>query len=162
MILFTALLPPEDVVTALEAELARQGVDQALRWSSPSNWHVTLAYYGDVPEIPDLALSGRPAPRLWIEGAGTFPGVLWLNVAGEELAELASAAGAGADGRKYRSHLTLARYAKEDPDAGKAWAERLMAFRTEPWVAREAVLMRSDRDERGTTYRVVERYPLNG
>ncbi|MDX6551586.1 MAG: 2,3-cyclic 3-phosphodiesterase [Gaiellales bacterium] len=165
MLLFTALLPPEHVVVALRGELDRLGAwgSDDVRWSPPHQWHITLAFYGEHHDSASLAelladrLRGSEAPRVWLEGAGTFPGVLLLRVGGEGLTELADDAGAGQGGREYRPHLTLGRMARE---ARTPWEQRLAEYRTEPWTAREVVLMRSDRTEGGPHYRVVGTYQL--
>jgi len=48
VLLFSALLPPEEVVESLRGELDRLGawVDDELRWSTPDRWHITLGFYG--------------------------------------------------------------------------------------------------------------------
>lgn len=42
--LFSALLPPGDVVDAVAGALGDPG--DGLAWEPPERWHVTLAYYG--------------------------------------------------------------------------------------------------------------------
>jgi 2'-5' RNA ligase len=165
MLLFTALLPPAHVVDALRAELDSLdawGSDD-VRWSPPDQWHITLGFYG---EQADQARYGEllaerfrvsEAPRVWLDGAGTFPGVLLVKVAGEGLTRLAEEAGAGEERREYKPHLTLGRTARE---ARTPWEQRLAGYRSEPWTASEAVLMRSDRTGSGPHYRVVTTYQL--
>lgn len=164
MILFTALIPPDDVADALAAGLGETG--DGLRWSTRENWHVTLGYYGeDDPATRGdwLAgrLDGRPAVDVRLENAGTFPGVLWLTVAGTELEPLALAAGAGAEGRPYRAHLTLARFPREAPELAEPWVKRLSGFTSRGWQATEVALMSSEREPGGTRYRVVRNFELN-
>jgi 2'-5' RNA ligase len=168
MLLFTALLPPAAVVEPLRAELARLGAGEndEVRWSASDRWHVTLGFYGDQDdpaqhvELLTDRLRGRGAPRLWLQGAGIFPGVLWLGVAGMGLTDLADAAGAGQEGREYRPHLTLGRWSRAVPAVGTPWQQRLARYRSEPWTAGEVVLMRSDRAEGEPVYRVIERFQL--
>lgn len=165
MLLFSALLPPEEVVESLRGELDRLGawVDDELRWSTPDRWHITLGFYGkhDDPaehvELLTHRLRGSVAPRVWLDGAGMFPGVLWLGVGGEGLTELALDAGAEQGGRPYRPHLTLGRLRKAERTP---WEQRLTGYRSGSWTASEAVLMRSDRAEGGPVYRVIERFQL--
>jgi 2'-5' RNA ligase len=165
MRLFSALIPPDGVVGSLRAEMDRIGAwgSEGVRWVAPEQWHVTLGFYGeheDPSHQADLLadrLRGSGAPRVWLEGTGIFPGVLWLGVDGQGLTELAEEAGAGQEGREYRPHLTLGRTARR---ARTPWEQRLAGFRSEPWTAAEAVLMRSDDAEGGPHYRVVRSYDL--
>ncbi|WP_033292391.1 RNA 2',3'-cyclic phosphodiesterase [Amycolatopsis jejuensis] len=156
MRLFSALVPPADVVAEVAAALGDR--DDALRWSAPEDWHVTLAFYGeaDLAERTAFlteALDGRPPIDLRLAGAGTFPGVLWLGVTGEGLAELAEAAGA----QEYRAHVTLARYSREHPGLAKRWEKRLTGFESRSWTADEVVLMRGGRPYRTLATRSLHR-----
>lgn len=120
-VLFSALLPPDDVVEAVAEALGALGEPgDGLRWEPPERWHVTLAYYGQDDVEARAAwladrLAGRGAVDVRLEKAATFPGVLWLTVAGSELTPLAHAAGADAEPRPYRAHLTLARFPGKNP-----------------------------------------------
>ncbi|HKS49295.1 MAG TPA: 2'-5' RNA ligase family protein [Amycolatopsis sp.] len=174
MLLFSALLPPPEVVESIRAELADLGSPEGVRWSAPDLWHVTLGYYGEETD-PDARaewlrdkLTGQVAPTLRLAGAGSFSHVLYLGVYGDGLTELATAAGAGQD-RPYLPHLTLARTRRAVPPE----LPRLLAGYSSPeWTATEAVLMRSDPvagpsggatpgpASPGVRYSVVERYGL--
>jgi 2'-5' RNA ligase len=165
MLLFTALLPPAGVVESLRAELDRAGAGESddVRWSPPHQWHITLGFYGEQTDPAGYAellterFRASEPPTVWLDGAGTFPGVLLVKVAGEGLTRLAEEAGAGEEGREYKPHLTLGRTAR---DARTPWEARLAGYRSEPWTASEAVLMRSDRTGSGPHYRVVATYQL--
>lgn len=167
---FSALVPPPSVLAAVRAELDRAGVKRdggdGLRWSPGERWHITLGHYGDEKDPQGRAdwlrarLAGLRSTPLRLEGAGTFPGVLWLGVRGEGLGGLASAAGAERDGRPYRPHLTLARGNREDPRPLREWERRLAGYLGETWIPAEVSLLRSERDDRGTVYRELERYAL--
>jgi 2'-5' RNA ligase len=136
MRLFAALVPPADAILHLRLALgswtAGDGGRPLLRWTDPERWHITLAFYGDVPEgaLPELesALAEGVAPveppDLRLRGAGSYSGrTLWVGVAGEEpgdtdglgrLLGVAATAGerlgAVPDRReRRRAHLTLAR-----------------------------------------------------
>jgi 2'-5' RNA ligase len=163
MVLFSALLPPAQVVESLRVHLAPlQAEAPELRWTPPAQWHVTLGFYGeqDDPEARvhwlRPALAGHHAPMLRVEGAGTFSRVLYLGVYSEGLTDLAAAAGAG-DDRPYLPHLTVAR---TEGDVPAELPRRLSGFVSEPWTATEVVLMRSERTEWGVRYSIVERFPL--
>lgn len=128
MRLFVAVIPPRPVVLELRAALTTLPHDNArLRWCRPETWHVTLAFFGDVPEenLADLKERlGRAAARntpmeLALAGGGHFGGrTLWTGVQGERerLGRLAESVNSVArrchikvDERPFRPHLTLAR-----------------------------------------------------
>ncbi|MCH6160954.1 2'-5' RNA ligase family protein [Streptomyces marispadix] len=112
MRLFTALLPPAHVLdgTAQLAEKVAQlrAMDGAgrLRWADRANWHITLAFYGEVGDgqldglrerLSRTAARGRPL-RLRIAGGGQFGHrSLWAAVAGAP-AEEGATGPAGTDG----------------------------------------------------------------
>jgi len=141
--LFAAVRPPEEVLDHLDLALgAVRGTlpgaaDGPVRWSARETWHVTLAFYGEVPEgaLPALddALAGAaaqtPPYRLHLRGAGAFAHrTLWVGVAGDlaphrtlGAASVAVGAlvvrGARADGEaaldtRSRPHLTVGRAAR--------------------------------------------------
>jgi 2'-5' RNA ligase len=162
--LFSALLLPDDVAEAVAEALGEPG--DGLAWEPPEKWHVTLAYYGR----DDLAvraawladrLAGRRAVSVRLENAATFPGVLWLTVAGSELTPLAHAAGAGAEARPYVAHLTLARFPREEPALAGRWTSKLAGFTSRSWQATEVALMTSEREPGGTRYRVARAFGLD-
>jgi 2'-5' RNA ligase len=164
-LLFSALQPPEDVARDL-ANLLGVPAPGPLRWSGPENWHVTLGFYGDDDPVSRSVwlagqLAGRASIDVRLENAGTFPGVLWLSIGGAGLTDLAHAAGAGLEDRPYRAHLTLARFPREEPEAAHEWVKRLAGYSSRTWTVAEAVLMASSRNEGGSHYRVIDRYPLN-
>lgn len=137
MRLFAAVAPPPEVLDHLERalEMVRAGLGQdaldvraPLRWTVPEDRHLTVAFYGDVPEgyVEDLALalervtaSVRPF-EVGLRGAGVFDHrTLWIGCGGDTgpLADLmAAAVDVGRDvlGRtdervRSRAHLTVAR-----------------------------------------------------
>jgi 2'-5' RNA ligase len=128
MRLFVAVQPPPDVLDHLETALAvvRGGLGGPwLRWTPPDHRHITLAFYGEVPEghlddlagaLDDAALA-QPRFDAAVRGAGVFGGrTLWVGCSGDGWGPLMTAAGQiGADllGRhpddRSRPHLTVAR-----------------------------------------------------
>lgn len=135
----------------------------APRWLDRDTQHVTLAFFGEVPErrVPPLtdalaAALGTPEVHLRLAGAGTFPErgaprVLWVGVDGD-VEVLAGLAGAAADAarasgvpverRPYRPHLTVGRW----PAAGaadRAVVAALGNYAGPHFTAGEVVLMRS-------------------
>ena len=159
--LFSAVLPPRFAVLDLAELLAAfRGVDDRLRFTPAECWHITLRFYGENdPATRAQWLRDRvaelPAPRLRIAGAGTFPGVFFAGVQTEDpgaLRKLAYACGAE---RRYRAHLTLARW--RSPEVERERLTPLLDGYTGPWFVPDAVaLVRSEAGE----YRVLERIPL--
>lgn len=168
MRLFSALVPPADVVDHLVEWLAGHSgeLPGELRWTPVERWHITLGFFGDGDDPGNRTkwlrrrAEGRQAPKLRLVGAGTFPGVLWAGVQTSDerlLTQLARAAGAGRRG--YRPHLTLARWRSGKPDED-AVVEALEAY-SGPWFTPDALLlMRSEAGRSGPTYTTVERLPL--
>jgi 2'-5' RNA ligase len=180
--LFSALVPPEDVLVAVRRALRDAGVSarspELLRWTSVEQWHVTLGFYGhDEPEARAewlrTRLAGLPSPTVRVEGSGSFPGVLWLGLRGRGLAEVAQAARTDTEERPYVAHLTLAlarrrrgpRAQQRRVQATIDHCRRSLAQVTTPeWDVSEIVLMRSDPAPEpgvGPHYRVVRRFPLD-
>ncbi|MGH3343818.1 MAG: RNA 2',3'-cyclic phosphodiesterase [Carbonactinosporaceae bacterium] len=176
--LFVALQPPDEVLEELaEATAALRRAHPALRWTRPEQWHLTLAFLGEVGEdrLPALRerlerVAGRHAPlTLSLTGGDRFGReVLWAGVAGdllglERLAGSVSEAARGAeirvDDRPYRPHLTLARTRR--PTDLRRLAKACAAFRGTPWAARELLLVRSHLGRR-PRYDTVASWPLAG
>jgi len=97
MRLFVSIEPPEDAVEHLDEFLTvRRSSGPELRWSSPAQWHLTLAFMGSAPDrvVEDVvdgvaAVAARTPPaRLAVADGGCFPDVtrakvLWAGVAGD-------------------------------------------------------------------------------
>ncbi|MGX2995370.1 RNA 2',3'-cyclic phosphodiesterase [Streptomyces sp. JNUCC 64] len=131
MRLYAGVLPPpsvtEELGRAVDALRDLPGHD-LLRWTGRPGWHLTLTFYGEVPEdsVPELTRRlARGAHRtepfgLALAGSGSFgERSLWAGVTGDTralrlLADRAEAAGRRTglelrEHRRYRPHLTLAR-----------------------------------------------------
>ncbi|MPY80413.1 MAG: RNA 2',3'-cyclic phosphodiesterase [Actinophytocola sp.] len=173
MRLFAAIVPPAEVLGALDVELDRIDVrspGSLLRWSGRPLWHLTLAFYGEA----DLAERTRfvaeharrhPPLRLRLAGAGTFSGVLWAGIQGDvdALGELAGVLRDPADEKPFHPHLTLARWKRRQAQRpARRIAAALADFRSPQWRATEVVLMSSVRDRHGSTYTAQVRLPLAG
>ncbi|MYT72161.1 MULTISPECIES: RNA 2',3'-cyclic phosphodiesterase [unclassified Streptomyces] len=160
MRLFAAVLPPAGVVEELGGVVDRLPGGDGVRWTGRGGWHLTLAFYGEVPDGTVEELSERLARAagrtgaftIGLHGGGQFGGrALWAGVRGDlaalgRLAERARAAGrkSGIEGehRRYRPHLTLAR-ARDPYDFGP-YLTALGTFAGTPWTAGELTLVRSD------------------
>ena len=92
--LFTAVLPPADLVEELDHFLTpRRQAEPRLRWTRPEGWHLTTAFMASVTDdgvdrlteaLTDVA-ARTPAFRLRLGGGGAFPWpretkVLWMGV----------------------------------------------------------------------------------
>ncbi|HEX6754973.1 MAG TPA: RNA 2',3'-cyclic phosphodiesterase [Mycobacteriales bacterium] len=176
--LFAAVVPPASVLDHLDAAVSRvRDRDGAPRWTPRESLHLTVAFFGEVPErrVPDLtaALAEAPTPpggRVRLDGAGTFPRrgaprVLWVGVDGDvdRLAELSRSAAAAAgeagvpvrnDGRAYRPHLTVGRWAATAP-ADRGLARALDAYTGPPFDVSSWRLVRS-----AGGYHTVAEWPL--
>jgi 2'-5' RNA ligase len=149
--LFVAVAPPPPVVAHLAAAVAPvRAAHSDLQWVPSERWHLTLAFYGEVPD-PDVPRASRRVARavrgvapiaLSFAGSGRFGDrVLWVGVAGERDRLRALAAAVSTDGRPYRPHLTVARVRRGG--APHAAAEALASYDGPPWTAPEVRLVRS-------------------
>jgi RNA 2',3'-cyclic 3'-phosphodiesterase len=156
--LFVALRPSPDAVTELwTASEALRTEQPELRWALPDQWHLTLAFLGEVGEdgMSNLVERlGRVAARhpplmLSLGGAGRFGNrVLWVRVRGDtdRLRRLSASVRAAArrarlpvEERPYRPHLTLAR-ARDGADLLPALAA-LGGFEGRAWAVDELHLV---------------------
>jgi len=129
---FLAIEMPETLRTGLalvQGELKRSRAD--VRWVTPGNIHLTLKFFGNVPddEIDTLALAAREVAQteepfqLKATIAGAFPSpraprVVWLGLGGDvvhlnrlyyQLEKAFDKLGYPAEGRAFHPHLTLGR-----------------------------------------------------
>jgi 2'-5' RNA ligase len=177
---FAAVLLPQDVVAHLDGAVTphRDGI---LRWTTPDSWHLTLAFYGEVPEgrVPDLkARLTRAAKRsspisLGLAGAGRFgQRALWIGCGGDlmtlrELARSVRAAGrrvgAPAEERvRFKAHVTVARAPK--PVDLRPYVSALGSYRGPSWTAAAVALVRSHLgggENRRARYETVSSHPLS-
>lgn len=171
MRMFTAVVPPDDVVDDLDDFLSprrdhdRQA-EHPLRWTLPETWHLTLGF---MPRVADRSLDDlvarldrasrkRQVFTVRLAGGGAFPGaatarVVHVGVRGEErdLEELrrlatgaraaATKAGADVDGSRFRPHLTLARTRR--PADVVRWLRLLDTYASRPWQVDRMALVRS-------------------
>lgn len=178
---FIALAPPDRAKDEL-ARALRPAYDThpELRWNRIEDWHITLAFLGELPvgtvtllrpPLAELA-AVRPPPRLALSGGGTFDErVLWTGVDGDidELHALAADVrtavkdcGIAFEGRPLRPHLTLARARRGDRSSALELAAGLTGFTGGPWPAERLHLVGSNAG-RGTgpiRYRDIEAWPL--
>lgn len=138
-----------------------------LRWSRPDQWHLTVKFFGPVPDPDPLAAHVADVVRrhkpfsLSLGGAGAFPSprrasVLWLGVREESDALGSLAAPLLDDDRPFRAHLTLARASKAR-DVRRVVAA-LDECESEKWTVHDVVLFESDRSR----HTEVARFTLAG
>jgi len=159
--LFVALMPPADALDEVAAAVAavQPSAPDGLRWTPREQWHLTLAFLGEVPAelLPAVHSAGaaavRPVGPLRVAGAGRFGDrVLWAGMAGDRpsLVDLAArlvaalrAAGIDVDDRPYRPHLTLARSVRGGAPDLRPTVAALADFRGRSWQPDAVRLMHS-------------------
>ncbi|MDT9595349.1 RNA 2',3'-cyclic phosphodiesterase [Nocardioides zeae] len=166
MRIFTAVLPPADVLAHLDDFLDVRRHAAALRWSRVEQLHLTLAFAAEVDEwrLDEVvertaaAAARRTAFDLRVAGGGAFPHadagkVLWagleVDAAGAgELEALArgarsalSTAGAAVDGGRFRPHVTVARSGR--PVQLSDWVRLLDAYAGPAWRVDEVAVVAS-------------------
>lgn len=160
---FIALAPPDHAKEELAREL-RPAYDSHphLRWNRIEDWHITLAFLGELPatKVPllrpplaGIAAAHRP-PRLALHGSGHFDErVLWSGIEGDldELHTLAAEVRTAAEGcgitleeRPLRPHLTLARARRGDSTSAGEIAAGLAGFTGQGWQAERLHLVGSN------------------
>lgn len=181
MRLFTALeISPEAnaELRRLQAALGRELTGG--RMTAPENFHVTVHFLGEVPserlseldQLLSTTLTGEAGFALALDQLGAFPkhgrvNVMWTGLSGEldrlhQLEQklrqaLQDLALLRPDGR-FSPHLTLVR----DPRAETSLRELARAQEVRPvtWRVDRLVLFQSVLGPKGSTYTVVNAYPL--
>ncbi|KDN82236.1 RNA 2',3'-cyclic phosphodiesterase [Kitasatospora cheerisanensis] len=178
---FVALAPPDDAKDELARALrpAYAGYPR-LRWNRIEDWHITLAFLGELPvtTVPLLrstlagAAASHPALRLALHGGGHFDGrLLWSGIAGDleglhrladDVRELIRSHGIGFRDRPLHPHLTLARARRDDPDGVPECAAALAGFTGRSWRTERLHLVGSNigRGPGPIHYRDIESWPL--
>jgi len=177
MRLFVGIALPEDLRARLSG--MQRGVPAA-RWIDPDNLHLTLRFVGEIDSVQaqdlDTALVQVRAARfgMTLAGVGCFgqgrkSRALWVGVAPvPELDRLqhrveraVQVAGLSPEGRRFKSHITLARF-KGDPGH---WLDHHLAqhaaFRAGSFEVHEFVLYSSLLAQAGAIYTPEAIYPLS-
>jgi len=165
MRIFAAIRPPEPVLDHVEAALApvRASPGQRLRWVRPEDWHVTIAFHGEVPDgaVPDAAdalaatVADSDPMDLTLRGAGSFGGrTLWIGVSGatagderglRDLMARCSADGFAQPQERHRAHLTVARASRRSADVDLGSLARVLSvYRGPSWRAAQVELLASE------------------
>ncbi|MBI4803838.1 MAG: RNA 2',3'-cyclic phosphodiesterase [Desulfovibrio sp.] len=151
--LFVGLPLPENYQRGLErlVQSLKPVVPGSCSWTRPGNWHITLAFLGDIPLARAPELSAVLAGISWnafsfMAGGGGFfpsakrPRVVWVGAAegGDRCRELASSV-AGAlvslgltlDEKPFSAHLTVGRIKSSRP--GADWQKVSVLLESAQW-----------------------------
>jgi 2'-5' RNA ligase len=181
---FLAIEMPETLrpgLALVQGELKRSKAD--VRWVTPENIHLTLKFFGNVPddEIETLALAAREVAQteepfqLKATIAGAFPSpraprVVWLGLGGDvvplnrlyhRLEKAFADLGYPQENRAFNPHLTLGRVkspANREKLAGML--EKLPPLDWPPFEVKELVLFQSVLSPKGSKYTPLKVIPL--
>ncbi|KPI11231.1 2'-5' RNA ligase [Actinobacteria bacterium OV450] len=160
---FIALAPPDDPKEELARELRPAYRSYpGMRWNRIEDWHITLAFLGELPvaavpllqpPLAALAAAHRPL-ELALHGSGHFDHrVLWSGIGGEvhglhlltsRVRAAVKGCGIAFEDRPLRPHLTLARSRRSDPSSAVEIADTLTGFSGRTWQARRLHLVGSN------------------
>ena len=162
-----------DIHEPLAADLAeaRGGVESA-HWQRDNQLHLTLAFIGDTPrkvtrEIEDALAGIRFDPfEVSLEGVGMFgkpryPKILWAGVADktpfqhlhEKIAAALGRIDVEIDRRKYKPHVTLARFRRGAEARVGDWLTSNQNLKTTAMTVDRFVLFSSERTSEGSFFR---------
>ncbi|MFE3554900.1 RNA 2',3'-cyclic phosphodiesterase [Streptomyces sp. NPDC059193] len=181
--IFIALAPPDDAKEELARELrpAYEAYPR-MRWNRIEDWHITLAFLGELPvatvpllrpPLAALAAEHRPV-RLALHGGGHFDDrVLWSGIDGDleglhllagEVRTVVKECGVPFEDRPLRPHLTLARSRRNEPSCAVEAAEALDSFTGRSWPAERLHLVGSNvgRGPGPIHYRDIEAWSFGG
>jgi 2'-5' RNA ligase len=161
--LFVSLRPSPQAVAHLAAALSSR------RTSTPEQWHITLAFLGEVSNPTSLydglrAAAARTPPfEIHLAGSGAFTGarVVWVGVAGDldglgtlaaDVQQACRSVVVPVEHRRFRPHLTVGK-------AGRIEPSLLRDYVGPSWRVHEVELVHSVLG-RTATHTVLERFPL--
>jgi 2'-5' RNA ligase len=174
--LFAGLPVPHDIAEHLAG---RQSGLQDARWRPSDSLHITLRFFGDIPEnrAEDVAseLSRVTGPPLVLTlnsvgafGAGSDIDAIWAGVeANPALTTLAGRCEAAArraglkpDTRVYKPHVTLAYLRRPDPARVAAWIQANSLLKSPAFPVDAFGLYSSWQTSEGSRYDLEQVYPL--
>ncbi|WP_030296216.1 RNA 2',3'-cyclic phosphodiesterase [Streptomyces katrae] len=160
---FIALAPPDEAKEELARELRpAYHAYPGMRWNRIEDWHITLAFLGELPvtavpllqpPLAALAAAHRPL-ELALRGSGHFDHrVLWSGIDGEldglhgltaQVRTVVKDCGIAFEDRPLRPHLTLARSRRSDTSSTVEVAAALTGFTGRRWQAERLHLVGSN------------------
>ncbi|MGW2183056.1 RNA 2',3'-cyclic phosphodiesterase [Streptomyces sp. NPDC001732] len=178
---FIALAPPDHAKEELAREL-RPAYDTHphMRWNRIEDWHITLAFLGELPveavpllrlPLAGLAADHRPL-GLALRGSGNFDDrVLWSGIDGDldglhmlaaDVRTAVKNCGVVFADRPLLPHLTLARARRGDRSSTGEIAEMLAGFTGRRWTTERLHLVGSNigRSRGPIHYRDIESWAL--
>jgi 2'-5' RNA ligase len=177
--LFLAVdIPREQIQSVTEAVAALQRSLPGARWTAPETWHVTLKFFGEVPE-PDLeglkasisdAVTGTGAVESQLTDFGAFPAVrrarvLWVGIEDSmgtlgDLAARLEEIWPDRYPRPLHPHLTLARL--KEPSSVTELLQGAASFplNREHFLIGRATLFRSHLGRGGARYEALHHFAL--
>jgi len=178
MRLFVALPLPDDARERLSALCS--GLSGA-RWVANENLHVTLQFIGEVgrsdaADIDDaLSRIRAPAFPLALSGVGMFGSgrrvrALWAGIESQprlvhlhdKVESAIVRAGLEPERRKFKAHVTLARFRDGARARIGTWMEHNDGFSAGPYPADRFTLFESRLGSEGPHYEPLAEYPLDG
>jgi 2'-5' RNA ligase len=174
---FVAVVPPDEVLDAVDVATAGIDLPSSARLTTRPQWHLTLQFLGNRVDFGAVAgaldeLAVQPG-SVCFGAAGAFPTerrgrILWLGVCEGDawLAQLAASVGAllapvgySPEDRPYHAHLTLARL-KAPTDVRPVVAAIGPGPVGQAWTAEEVVLFQSKTRRSGAEYTARARFRL--
>jgi RNA 2',3'-cyclic 3'-phosphodiesterase len=188
--LFVAVPVPEAVreeMILVQRELQSQMPSDAVRWTKPEQFHLTLRFLGDVSsdrltalrESLHVVCSGARALRLEARGIGFFPNarsprVVWVGINDDEnrlaglqkkIESAVQSFVTGPGGEHFAGHATLGRFKRFNNFEIKALTTTVETMKNRTWgkwTATEVEVVRSELSRIGTAYRVLATLFLGG
>jgi 2'-5' RNA ligase len=182
---FLAIDPPEEILREIGRiqERLQRMIRGEVRWVRPEAIHLTLKFFGDIPEsavasiaaVVEEAAAAEAPLTLSIGGTGVFPDqrrprVLWLGMDGDvprllriqqELEGGLRKVGFPAEERPFRPHLTLARIKSPRGLTGLERAlEKGEGYAAGEFSAAGIGLIRSELTPRGAVYTKLKWFPF--
>ncbi len=168
MRLFTAIVPPGEVLARLCQVQALLGQWGSGRFSPRQNLHLTLAFFGEVPQpqpvVQALQTIDWPPLQLQLEGPGSFGDLQHVRLRAtpplqqlhRQIAQAAAQVGFILPQREFVPHITLCRRYRASCPAD--WTQLQALLTGVAFCAREFVLMQSLPDRSGVRYVPLARF----